>query len=125
MARDLNLWVGIGRIGKELEIKSTPSGKKVCSTSIACSFDKATEWINLVFWEKNAEAVCQYCQKGSKISVTGRLQTRSWEHEGVKKYITEVVVNSVQFLDSKPAEQKAATPATPYVAPEDDPSIPF
>ena len=125
MARDLNLWVGIGRIGKELELKNTPSGKKVCSTSMACSFDKLVEWINLVFWEKNAEVVCQYCQKGSKISVTGRLQTRSWETEGVKKYITEVVVNSVQFLDSKPAEQKAGTPATPYVAPEDDPSIPF
>jgi len=122
MARDLNLWVGIGRIGKELELKNTPSGKKVCSTSMACSFDKLVEWINLVFWEKNAEVVCQYCQKGSKISVTGRLQTRSWETEGVKKYITEVVVNSVQFLDSKPAEQKAATP---YVAPVEEEDIPF
>ena len=101
MARDLNLWIGIGRFGQTPEVKYTTSGKAVCSISIACSFDDKTTWVKLVFWEKLAEIVGQYCKKGTQVQVSGRIQNRSYEKDGATIYITEIVVNNLQMLGSR------------------------
>ena len=110
MARDLNIWIGTGRLGKEVSVKTTPNGKNVCSVSMASAFDDKVEWVNIVFWDKLADIVGKYCNKGSFIRVTGRLQTRSWEKEGVTKYITEIVASDVQFLGSKSDSQAKSKP---------------
>lgn len=68
-----------------------------------------TEWHRIVFWGKLAEIVEKYVNKGSKLYVEGRLETREWEKDGIKRYSTEVVVNEMQMLDSKPSGQQQAT----------------
>ena len=60
-----------------------------------------TEWHRVVFFNRLAEIVEQYVKKGSKLYIEGRLQTRSWEQDGVKRYTTEIVANEMQMLDSR------------------------
>lgn len=125
MARNLNLCVFNGRLGRSPEIRYTASGKAVCSISMACAFDDKTEWINLVFWEKNAEVLGEYCTKGSFIGVVGRLQTRKWEDkDGNARYTTEIVVERMQMLDSK-GERTEPAQQEPPNAPDDDSDVPF
>jgi single-strand DNA-binding protein len=106
--RDMNVWHGTGRFGRKPEVMFIPSGKAVCSVSIACQVDDKTEWVALKFWDKQAELVGQYCDKGSFVRVSGRLQTREWEKDGVKRYTTEVVVNELQFLERGNGQDKQA-----------------
>ena len=128
--RDMNIWHGTGRLGKMPEIKKTPSGKEVCSVTMACAFDKETTWVNLVFWDKLAGPVGQYCKTGSFVRVSGRLQIRSYETDGQTKYVTEIVVNDMQMLgardDGAPAQRQAPKvqgQRSPVV--EDDMDVPF
>lgn len=117
----LNKVMLIGRLGQDPELKYTPSGSAVCNFSIATSeswTDKAgqkqekTEWHRIVVWGKLAELCNQYLGKGRQAFVEGKLQTRSWEDkEGQKKYTTEVMANTVQFLDSKQAVSNNTTGA--------------
>ena len=102
----LNKALIIGNLTRDPELKAMPSGSKVCSFSIATnrSFkDKdgnrqdATEFHNIVVFGRTAELVAQYLKKGSQACVEGRLQTRSWEKDGEKKYRTEIVAETVQF----------------------------
>ena len=116
--RDMNIWHGTGRFGRKPEVKTTQSGKAVCSASIACQWDDKAEWVNLVFWDKQAEIIGQYCDKGSYVRVSGRLQTREWEKDGVKRYSTEVVVHEMQFLGSAPRKQDTQTRAVQQVQDE-------
>lgn len=88
-----------GNITKTPELRSTQGGKQVTSFTVAVneSKDKA-EFINCVAWEKTAELIAQYCPKGSRISLSGRLQTRKHENDkGETKYYTEVIVNQFDF----------------------------
>tara|TARA_B100000925_G_scaffold250430_1_gene201762 strand:- start:97 stop:489 length:393 start_codon:yes stop_codon:yes gene_type:complete len=88
-----------------------PNGNAVANVSLATSEtwkDKSTgeqqektEWHRVVFFNRLAEIVEQYVKKGTKLYVEGRLQTRSWEQDGVKRYSTEVVANEMQMLDSR------------------------
>ena len=76
----------IGRLTKEPELKSTTNGNKVISFCLAVdrrTKDKATDWIDCVAWNKTAEIIAQYCHKGKMLSVTGSLQTRTWEDNAV------------------------------------------
>lgn len=124
----------IGRLGQDPELKYTPGGAAVCNFSIATSeswTDKSgqkqekTEWHRIVVWGKLAELCNQYLGKGRQAFVEGRLQTRSWDDkEGQKRYTTEVMANTVQFLDSKQAatgsigaEKQAANSETSNNAP--------
>ena len=105
--RDLNLWIGTGRLGRMPELRHSQSGKAVCSVSMACGFDDKVEWINLVFWDKQAELVAQHCEKGAFIRVSGRLQTKEWtDKQGEKRYTTEIVASEVQFLGGKGEKQE-------------------
>lgn len=101
-----------GKLGKDIDLKYTQSGKAVGSVSIAVTRDfkdasgnRETDWINLVFWGKTAETVANYFKKGDEILVIGRLQVRNYEdQQGNKKYITEIVVGNFSFPGGKSKE---------------------
>jgi single-strand DNA-binding protein len=103
MAKDLNSCSFIGRLGKDVEIKTTPSGKEVANFSIAVNSFKEDEtlWLPVVTWEKLAGICSKYLSKGSQIHITGRLVIRSYDKDGEKKYITELVAENMQMLGGK------------------------
>ena len=114
--QSLNRWCGIGRLGRDPEVKKTQTGISVCSFSIACERRRnstqeqsETDWINCVAWRGTADALAAYAHKGSQLAVQGRLQKRSWEgNDGVKRYSTEVIVDQIQILaGSKDSSGKA------------------
>jgi single-strand DNA-binding protein len=108
----------IGNLGNKPEIKTTETGKKLARFSIATSEtyrnakgDKVTEtqWHNLVAWEKMAEIVEKYLDKGSEVAIDGKLINRSYsDKEGNKKYISEVLVHELLMFGQK-AEKKEVT----------------
>lgn len=108
---DLNKAMIIGRLTKDPEIKSTPSGQNVASFSIATNFtwtdqsgqkQEKVEFHNIVAWRKLADIIGQYLKKGSKVYIEGRLQTRDWAgQDGVKRYRTEILAENMIMLDSK------------------------
>lgn len=100
----VNKCIFVGNLGADPDLRYTGDGKPVANFRIAVTGGKkdSTEWISAVAWEKTAELAGQYLRKGSKVYVEGRLQTRQWEDkEGNTRYQTEVVVERIQFLDSK------------------------
>ena len=115
MGRGLNKVMIIGNLGRDPEMRYTPSGKPVTSFSVATSRywvttdgerKDATEWFNVVSWGNLAEICNQYLRKGSKVYVEGHLQTRSWDDaEGQKHFRTELVANEMIILDSKPGAE--------------------
>jgi len=113
----MNLVVITGRLGQDPEVKQT-SGDKVANFSIATSeywTDKQgqrqekTEWHSIVCWGKKADLIEKYVKKGSRLSVVGKLKTRSWDdpNSGEKKYKTEIDISygELEFLDSKSSEE--------------------
>ena len=112
MAKSVNKVILIGNLGKDPEVKVTPSGTTVANFSLATnerSKDKngqwqdRTEWHNLVAWQRTAEIIGEYVKKGSKIYVEGSLRTRSWDDKntGEKKYRTEIWVNDLVLLSGR------------------------
>jgi len=108
----LNKVMIIGNLGADPELRTTTNGTGVCEMRIATNeswFDKASnerkervEWHRIIVWGKSGENCAKYLSKGSKAYVEGRIQTREWEDQsGNKRYTTEIVANSVQFLGSK------------------------
>lgn len=102
----------IGRLGKDPEVK-TVGQTQVANFTVATSEkytkdgqqQEKTEWNNCQAWGKLAEIAGKYLKKGSQVYVEGKLSTRSYDDkQGVKKYVTEIVANTVQFLDSKPTQ---------------------
>ena len=104
----LNKAILIGNLTRDPELKSLPSGIKVCSFSLATnrvwkdkngSRQESTDYHNVVVFGRQAETVAQYMKKGSSILVEGRIQTRSWDdkNSGEKKYRTEIVADRTQF----------------------------
>lgn len=96
----------IGNLTRDPELKSLPTGMKVCNFSVATnrvwrdkdgSKKEATEFHNVVVFGRQAETVAQYMKKGSNLMIEGRLQTRSWEADGKKNYRTEIIADTVQF----------------------------
>jgi single-strand DNA-binding protein len=104
-----NLAVVVGNLTKDPELRYTGTGTAVCNFTVAVNSKRKkddewveeTEYVHCVAWKKTAEAVAQYCSKGKSVLVSGALQTRSWERDGIKRYKTEIVANVVQFLGSK------------------------
>ena len=112
MAKSVNKVILVGNLGKDPEIKYTPSGTAVAKFSLATNErykDKAgewqdrTEWHNIVAWQRLAEIVGEYVKKGSKVYIEGRLQTSSWDDKesGQKKYRTEIVARDMKMLDRR------------------------
>lgn len=112
----LNKVLLIGRIGKEPEQRTTPSGKNVTNFSLATTEyfkdqsgqkQEKTEWHKIQAWEGLSNLVSSYCRKGSQIYIEGSLQTREWtDKDQVKRYTTEVVARAIQLLDSKKDSQQ-------------------
>jgi len=108
MARGLNKVMLIGNLGRDPEMRYTPSGKPVTSFSMASSRSwvasdgerrEETEWFNVVAWGTLAEICNQHLSKGQQVYVEGRLQTRSWEDDnGQRHFRTEVVANEMIIL---------------------------
>jgi single-strand DNA-binding protein len=108
----LNKVMLIGNLGRDPEVRSTPSGQPVASFTLATNRkwkdkngqrQEQTEWHNIVCWGRQAEVAGQYLTKGKQIYVEGRLQTRSWEDKqsGEKKYRTEIVCDNFQMLGQR------------------------
>lgn len=131
---DLNRATIIGRLTRDPELKSLPSGRSVASFSVATGRQwtdangqkqKQTEFHNVVAWGKIAETAGQYLRKASRVYVEGRIQTRDWTgQDGVKRYRTEIIADTFIMLDARPAGEtfsgstsNAATPSFPSAAP--------
>lgn len=125
MSRGINKVILIGNLGGDPDTRFLPNGNAVTNLTLATSdswrdrqtgqMQERTEWHRVTFFGKIAEIAGQYLRKGSKIYVEGRLQTREWEKDGVKRYTTEVIVDmggTMQMLDSRGGggEQSAPRP---------------
>ena len=117
----INKVILVGRLGKDPETRYTPDGTCVTNFSIATSDEwkdkstgkkkERTEWHRIVAWRRLGEICGEYLSKGKQVYLDGKLQTRSWEQDGITRYITEIVANDVQFLgggDPRPVSQKPA-----------------
>ena len=108
----------VGGLGRDPEVRSTPSGKKIASFSVAVDQgygeSKKTEWVNVIAWEKLADLAEKYLKKGKQIALSGTLQTSSWDDKktGEKKYKTEVVARDITFMDSPGGKTSDAPHAT-------------
>lgn len=135
MASGVNKVIILGRLGSDPEVRYTATGGAVSSFSMATNdswTDKSgqkqerTEWHKIVVWGKLAELCGQYLSKGRQAYVEGRLQTREWmDKENTKRYTTEIVAQSVQFLGGGAGER--ANPSSDFASPspsEFEPSAP-
>lgn len=137
---NLNKALLIGRVASDPELRSTNSGQSVCSFRMATNRvwkdasgqkKEDAQFHSIVLWGKQAEMASQYLAKGSLVYIEGRLQTRSWESQGGKKYITEIVGERIQlgpksagsgFAAARPSAPRDAKPAKQQ-AEEDIPVI--
>jgi single-strand DNA-binding protein len=126
----------IGNAGKDPEVRYLESGVAVATFSLATGKQwkdretgekkEVTQWHNLVAWRGLAEVVEKYVKKGTKIYVNGELQTRTYEKDGVKRYITEVVIDDLILLSSKDGGGSQAPPAPSeedFVGPESESDV--
>ncbi len=136
----VNKVILIGNLGRDPEVRSTPSGQTVASFSLATSRrwrdrdgnrQEQTEWHNIVCWGRSAEIAGQYLTKGKQVYVEGRLQTRSWEDKqsGEKKYRTEVICENFQMLGQRSDQEGGGRSSGGRSSDEDfsgnDDDIPF
>ena len=118
----------VGRLGKDPEIRSTNSGKKCGTFSVATSKtwisngnkEEKTEWHRIVVWEKLADLAEKYLKKGMQIYIEGELQTRQWQdQQGLKHFVTEIIASSMTFLESAKRNDEAhLQPPIESTAPE-------
>jgi len=128
----VNKAILIGNLGKDPELRYTPSGKAVATFSLATTErwsgddgqkNESTTWHNIVAWGKQAEVINEYLKKGRQVYIEGRIQNRSYDDkEGNKRYISEVVVQNFQFIGNK-GDRAGAGPSDPGM-PNDVPSGP-
>lgn len=114
----------IGRTVRDIEMRTTNSGKNVASFAIAVdgyNKDADASFIDCVAWGKAAEILAEYAKKGKQIGITGRLQTRMWEKDDIKRKATEVIIDQFQLLSDAKGSNNAA-PATERYA-EDDAKV--
>ncbi|MBQ9840706.1 MAG: single-stranded DNA-binding protein [Erysipelotrichaceae bacterium] len=108
----INRVILVGRLTKDPMLRKTQTGTSVTSFTVACGRRVAagqepqTDFINCVAWNRTADIVSQYTHKGSLVGVEGRIQSRSYDDaQGKRVYVTEVVCDSVQFLESRSASE--------------------
>ena len=136
----INKVILVGNLGRDPEVRYTPSGVAVANFTLATSEEwknretgekqEHTEWHRIVAWRRLGEICGEYLHKGSQVYIEGKLQTRSWDdRDGNKRYTTEVLAQTMQMLGS-PARPAKAHPADdgfpteePVMVPDDD--IPF
>lgn len=126
----MNKSILIGRLTRDPDLKYIPSGEAVANFTLAVdrpfankAGEKEADFIPIVVWRKQAENCAKYLTKGSQVAIDGRIQVRSWEKDGKRQYMTEVVADRVEFLSKS---QKA--PEDSYGGREvdcDEEDIPF
>ncbi len=139
----VNKAILVGNLGKDPELRYTPSGKAVASFSLATSErwtgqdgqkQESTTWHNIVIWGRQAETAKEYLAKGRQVYIEGRISNRSYDDkDGNKRYISEVVAQNIQFLGSRgdqrpaaePGEKPDASPPPPGETGADDDDLPF
>lgn len=118
----INNVVLVGRLANDPELKYTASGMPVTTFRLAVdrgrkseSGEDQTDWLDIVAFQKTAELVSQWLDKGSLVGIEGRIQSRSWQaQDGSKRYAVEIVANNVRFLESKQeAERRRAAKGQP------------
>ena len=111
MPKSVNKVILVGNVGKDPEVKYSPSGTPVAKFSLATNekykdrsdeWQERTEWHNIVAWQRLAEIVGEYVKKGAKLYIEGKLQSSSWDdrESGTKKYRTEIVARDLVLLGS-------------------------
>ena len=123
----VNKIILIGNLGKDPEVKFLPDGKAVCTFSLATAENykdkdgqkvEKTEWHNIVAFGKLAEICGEWLKKGKQVYVEGKIKYETWEKEGVKHYMTKIIIEQMRMLGGK-GEKKEE------VAPDDVTDIPF
>ncbi len=121
MAKSFNQAIIMGNLTRDPELRTTPGGQQVASFAVATNRvwqdgsgerKEAVEYHEIVAWGKLGELTAQYLAKGRKVMVIGRLQTQSWEKDGVKRQRTEIVASDINFLDSR-GDAPSGAPAAP------------
>ena len=104
----MNKAILIGRLTRDPELRTTPTGRNVCQFSVAvnrtytnANGEREADFINCVVWDKQAENLVKYQKKGNQIAVEGRIQTRNYDDNGKKVYVTEILASNISFLDAK------------------------
>lgn len=127
----MNKSVLVGRLTKDVELKTTQSGVSVCSFTVAVNrkFKNAegnydADFINCVAWRGQAEFLSKYFEKGSMVGIVGSIQTRSYDSDGRKNYVTEVVADEISFVGGKKEESVSSLPDYGQPVPNDD-DLPF
>lgn len=116
----INNVVLVGRLTKDVEVKKTQSGLSVASFTIACdrrlsqeqrnNNEQSADFISCVAWRGSADFLGNYAHKGDTVGVEGRIQTRNYDRDGQKVYVTEIIANSVSILHStQPRQAQAQT----------------
>lgn len=116
----INNVVLVGRLTKDVEIRKTQSGLSVASFTVACdrrlsqeqknNNEQSADFISCVAWRGSADFLGQYSHKGDTVGVEGRIQTRSYDRDGQKVYVTEIIANNVSILHStQPRQAQAQT----------------
>lgn len=111
----MNKAILVGRLARDPEVKYTQSGKCVATFTIAVNRrdkDSTADFIPVVAWEKLAEIAGNNLLKGRKVLVEGRIQVRNYEaKDGGKRYVTEIIAQNIEFMDSKKPSSEAGAPA--------------
>ncbi|MEX1275195.1 MAG: single-stranded DNA-binding protein [Bacteroidota bacterium] len=118
-SRSINKAILIGNLGKDPELRYTSAGVAVATFSVATNeswkdqdgnVQERTQWHNIVAWRKLAEICSEYLKKGSKLYLEGRIQYRNYDDKnGVKRYVTEIVLDQMVMLDSRGAGASSAS----------------
>jgi len=105
----------VGRLTRDPELKVTTEGTPVTHITLAISRtfrnhngEVDADFVQCTLWRKSAENTCHYCRKGSIVGITGRLQTRNYEKDGKRVYVTEVIAETVRFLGPRQAVENEA-----------------
>jgi single-strand DNA-binding protein len=130
----MNKVILIGNLTKDPEISTTSNGVSVCRFSVAVSRrytnnegERDADFFNIVAWRALGENCHKFLRKGSKAAIVGSLQTRSYESEGTKRYVTEVVADEVEFISTKSFDNdsKKEEEVTKLEPIDDDNDLPF
>ena len=113
----MNKVILIGRLARDPEMRTTPSGVATTSFTIAvqrnyanAQGDREADFISCVAWRKQAENIAKYCSKGSQVAVEGRIQTRNYDaQDGTKRYVTEVIADNVSFLGGRSTSSESSS----------------
>ena len=122
----VNKVILVGNVGKDPEVRYLEKDLAVANFSLATSerartlqngtqIPERTEWHNIVAWRGLAEVAEKYIRKGTQLYVEGKIQTRTWEKDGVKHYITEILADTINLLGKKPEQTTSTTESMPIM----------